>query len=93
MNVYELVERLNGEIVSNKAQVLVDGKHIIVGVVGETELELTPEGAELAISLEGVPKKRSRKSAASADAGVSPEDGGSTEVGSTPEADESAGTE
>jgi len=60
MTVYELVERLNGEIVSNKAYVRVDGAPVVVGVVGERALELTEEGVALAAKLD-TPKPASTK--------------------------------
>lgn len=52
MTVYELVEHLNGEIVSNQAYVRVDGKVIVVGRVGIDALELTEEGVALAAKLD-----------------------------------------
>lgn len=61
MNVYELVEHLNGELVSNKAFVRVDGKSITVGVCSSDALEFTEEGVALAATLDIPPAaKRGR---------------------------------
>lgn len=52
MTVYELVAHLNGEIVSNKAYVRVDGKVLEVGSVTTGDLELNEEGVALAAKLD-----------------------------------------
>jgi hypothetical protein len=48
MTVYDLVDLYEGEIVSNKAQVRIDGEWIVVGHVVGDAFELTAEGEELA---------------------------------------------
>lgn len=48
MNVIDLLERLNGEVLSNKARAVVDGKIVILARMNETGWEYTPEGQELA---------------------------------------------
>lgn len=48
MNVIDLLARLNGEILSNKARAVVDGKIVILARMIDAEWEYTPEGQELA---------------------------------------------
>lgn len=48
MNVIELLARLNGEVLSNKARAVVDGKVVILARLNGTEWEYTTEGQELA---------------------------------------------
>jgi hypothetical protein len=48
MNVIDLMARLNGEVLSNKARATVDGKVVILARMNGTEWEYTPEGQELA---------------------------------------------
>jgi hypothetical protein len=48
MNVYDLVDKLGGEIVANKARAVVDGAVVIIGELKEKGLELTEEGVQLA---------------------------------------------
>ena len=48
MNVTDLLARLNGEVLSNKARAVVDGKIVILARMIGTEWEYTPEGQELA---------------------------------------------
>ncbi len=48
MNVIDLLARLNGEILSNKARATVDGKIVVLARMIGTEWEYTPEGQELA---------------------------------------------
>ena len=48
MNVIDLRARLNGEILSNKARAMVDGKIVILARMNGADWEYTPEGQELA---------------------------------------------
>jgi hypothetical protein len=48
MNVIDLLARLNGEILSNKARAVVDGKIIILARMEGVDWVYTPEGQELA---------------------------------------------
>lgn len=48
MNVLDLLTRLGGEVLSNKARATVDGKIVILARLTGTEWEYTPEGQELA---------------------------------------------
>lgn len=47
MNINELAKAVNGEFVSNKAQAVVDGKHVTLGFLSGTEWVFTPEGRDL----------------------------------------------
>lgn len=59
MDVYELVEKLGGEIVSNKAIVIIDGEPVEVGGIIDNELKLNEKGVELA-GKQKAPTKRTR---------------------------------
>jgi hypothetical protein len=48
MNILELLERLGGEILSNKARAVVDGKIVILARMDGAEWVYTPEGQDLA---------------------------------------------
>ena len=48
MNILELLERLGGEILSNKARAVVDGKIVILARMIGADWEYTPEGQALA---------------------------------------------
>jgi len=48
MNVLDLLVRLGGEILSNKARAVVDGKIVILARMNGNDWEYTPEGQELA---------------------------------------------
>lgn len=48
MNVIDLLTRLNGEVLSNKARAMVDGKIVILARMNGADWEYTPEGQELA---------------------------------------------
>ena len=48
MNVLDLLDRLGGEILSNKARAMVDGKIVILARMNGADWEYTPEGQELA---------------------------------------------
>jgi hypothetical protein len=69
MNVYELVEKLGGEIVRGRARVRQDKEYIVIGEIAPNGMVFTPAGAALAQEHDS-PKpeakpaapKRSRKS-------------------------------
>lgn len=64
MTVYDLIEKLDGFILMNKAHVTVDGEDVVVGYFHEgVDLVFTPEGTELAAKHEGAPAKEPRKKA------------------------------
>lgn len=48
MNVIDLLTRLNGEVLSNKARAVVNGKIVILARMNGADWEYTPEGQELA---------------------------------------------
>lgn len=48
MNVLDLLARLDGEILSNKARAVIDGKIVILARMDGTEWVYTDEGQELA---------------------------------------------
>jgi hypothetical protein len=48
MNVIELLDRLNGEVLSNKARAVIDGKIVILARMVGADWEYTPEGQLLA---------------------------------------------
>jgi hypothetical protein len=48
MNVIDLLTRLNGEVLSNKARAVIDGKIVILARMNGADWEYTPEGQELA---------------------------------------------
>ena len=59
MDVYQLVEKLGGEIVSNKAVVIIDGEPVEVGGIIDNEFKLNEKGIELA-GKQKAPTKRTR---------------------------------
>lgn len=64
MDVYELIEQVGAEIVSNRATARVDGKHVVVAEVVGNEFVLTEEGQALAGTLKPAkakPKKSAQK--------------------------------
>ena len=61
MDVYQLLKKLNGEIVSNKAIVIIDGEPGEVGGIVDNEFKLNEKGLELAGANEdSKPEKRIR---------------------------------
>jgi hypothetical protein len=48
MNIHDLLARLGGEILSNKARAVVDGKIVILARMNGNDWVYTPEGQELA---------------------------------------------
>lgn len=55
MNVYQLVERLNGEIVANVAQVRMGSQYIVLAKHNGVEFEFTEEGRQLALQPDVMP--------------------------------------
>ena len=61
MDVYQLLKKLNGEIVSNKAIVIIDGEPVEVGGIVDNEFKLNKKGLELAeANQDSKPEKRIR---------------------------------
>ena len=61
MDIYQLLEKLNGEIVSNKAMVVIDGETVEIGGIVDNEFKLNEKGLELAgANQDSKPKKRVR---------------------------------
>ena len=61
MDVYQLLKKLNGEIVSNKAIVIIDGEPVEVGGIVANEFKLNEKGLELAeANQDSKPEKRIR---------------------------------
>jgi len=48
MDIYQLLEKLGGEIVSNKAMVVIDEEHIEIGGIVDNEFQLNERGKALA---------------------------------------------
>ena len=44
MDIYQLLEKLNGEIVSNKAMVVIDGETVEIGGIVDNEFKLNEKG-------------------------------------------------
>lgn len=61
MNIYELLEKHGGEIVSNKAVIVLDGESIEVGGIVDNEFQLNEKGLELAgANQDSKPEKKVR---------------------------------
>ena len=61
MDIYQLLEKLNGEIVSNKAMVVIDGETVEIGGIVDNEFKLNEKGLELAgANQDYKPEKRVR---------------------------------
>lgn len=63
MNVYQLMEKLNGELVLSRARVRVGSEIVVIGQLNGNEMVFTDEGRRLLAEHEAVseePKKRSR---------------------------------
>ena len=65
MDVYQLCESVDGEIVSNVAQVRQGMNYVVLAKLVGAEWQFTPEGEEMVKLLEAdpTPKKRTRKAA------------------------------
>ncbi|NDH91403.1 MAG: hypothetical protein EBZ22_11055 [Flavobacteriia bacterium] len=66
MDVLELLERLDGDILANKARVVVDGQIIDVGYFDGPNLVFTEAGKALADEQSNIPSKPPRKARAAA---------------------------
>ena len=64
MNVYELVEKVGGEIVRGKARVRVGRDYVVIGTLNGDHMMFTAEGTEMAREHESAPKKGGRKAKA-----------------------------
>jgi hypothetical protein len=61
MDVYQLLKKLNGEMVSNKAMAVIDGETVEIGGFIDNELKLNEKGLELAkANQDSQPEKRIR---------------------------------
>ena len=61
MDVYQLLKKLNGEMVSNKAMAVIDGETVEIGGFIDNELKLNEKGLELAkANQDSKPEKRIR---------------------------------
>ena len=61
MDVYQLLKKLNGENVSNKAMAVIDGETVEIGGFIDNELKLNEKGLELAkANQDSKPEKRIR---------------------------------
>ena len=61
MDIYQLLEKLNGEIVSNKAMVVIDGEAVEIGGIVGNEFKLNEKGLELAgANQDSKPEKKVR---------------------------------
>lgn len=63
MNVYELVEALDGEIVCSKAKVRIDGNWVVVGRIIDDVLALTEEGELIAADMAAKKPAKKKKPA------------------------------
>ena len=61
MDVYQLLKKLNGEMVSNKAMAVIDGETVEIGGLIDNEFKLNEKGLELAeANQDSKPEKRIR---------------------------------
>ena len=61
MDIYQLLEKLNGEIINNKAIVVLNGEPVVIGGVVGSEFKLNEKGLELAGSNQDAkPEKKVR---------------------------------
>jgi len=63
MDVFELIKKLDGYVVTGQAIVRVGGKHVMVGRLIDDNMVFTPEGKEMAKTLEAAKPKRATKKA------------------------------
>lgn len=64
MNVYELVEKLGGEVVRGKARIRQGREYIVIGTLNGDEMVFTEEGRQMAAGNTVETKKRGRPSKA-----------------------------
>ena len=61
MDVYQLLKKLNGEMVSNKAMAVIDGETVEIGGLIDNEFKLNEKGLELAgANQDSKPEKKVR---------------------------------
>lgn len=63
MDVYELVEKLGGEIVRGRARVRMDGEYVILGQLNGDDMVFTEAGRKLAAGQSEVKPKKTGKAA------------------------------
>ena len=63
MDVYQLIEKLGGEIVGGKGRVMVDGERVLVAEIIKNEFQLNEAGVELAEKHKAPAKKAAAKKA------------------------------
>lgn len=61
MTVYELIEKMDGYILNNKARVMHNGENVVVGVFQGEELVFTAIGSEIAATQSSTPAKAAKK--------------------------------
>ncbi len=61
MTVYELIEKMDGYILNNKARVMHNGENVVVGVFQGEELVFTAIGNEIAATQSNTPAKAAKK--------------------------------
>jgi hypothetical protein len=61
MTVYELIEKMDGYILNNKARVMHNGENVVVGVFEGEELVFTEIGNEVAAIQSNLPTKAAKK--------------------------------
>lgn len=61
MDIYKLLEKLNGEMVSNKAMVVIDGETVEIGGLIDNKFQLNERGMELAATHKDSPAPASTK--------------------------------
>lgn len=78
MTVFDLMERLGGEIVMNRVRAVIDGKIVVVAILNGTEWEYTAEGQDLynlhsnLVVEEAKPAKTRKKAAAAVESEEAP---------------------
>ena len=78
MTVFELMERLGGEIVMNRVRVMLDGKIVVVAILNGTDWEYTEAGQALynehsnLVVEEAKPVKTRKKSATAVESEEAP---------------------
>lgn len=86
MNVYELVEKMGGEICRGRARVRVDGKIVVVGQLNGDDMMFTEEGRQLLADSPKPAAEESKKRGRPAKVGVVESDQISDNLFDTPDA-------
>jgi len=60
MTLDELVKKVGGEYVRNRARVRKDRDYIVIGEFIDGKMQMTPAGVEMAKTFEAQPKRRGR---------------------------------